>query len=558
MDVGKRSQKKEFDLYLFSRVKWSLFFRLVIITVILISIIAFHLRESRTLLVPNLIAVYIMVGLSYFFTLVSLIASYKIRQLVAFSYLQMSWEVVFATVFIYLTGVWDSLFGFLYILAIIISSLLLFRIGAFVSASACAVLFGAQVFGVKYGWIPLWLGVKPEEIDLLYLLRNFFYYIFYFFASASLGSYLTEQLRRTKKELSEVKLGFDRLEVLNEAIVRSIKSGLMIIDAQGRISFLNRSAENIFGKKAEELTGKALFELFPDGVKDKLEEARKKGGREKINYTNFRKQDLVLECSWQRLENPGDLPLGELLVISDVSELEKMEERLRTADRLAVVGKLAAGIAHEIRNPLGAISGSIELLKQETGTDETVSRLMGIVLNETERLNKLITDFLLYAWPKARDIQAIHLDQLFKNLVEMLIGRANNVKLELKMEPDMIIYADPKLVEQIFWNLANNALEAMPGGGRLEIRGGKEPREVKEGVWFSFLDTGIGISKENLGRIFEPFFTTKDKGTGLGLSMVWRIVEEIGGEIEVQSQEGKGAEFRIWLPSKSGVNQREN
>jgi len=552
------AQEKEFDLYLFSRLKWSLFFRLVIVTVILISIIGFHLRESRTLLVPNLIAVYIMVGFSYFFTLVSLIASYKIRRLLFFSYVQMTWEVIFATVFIYLTGVWDSLFGFLYILAIIISSLLLFRLGAFVSASACAVLFGAQIFGVKYGWIPPRFGVSPEEIDLLYLLRNFFYYIFYFFASASLASYLTEQLRRTKKELSEVKLGFDRLEVLNEAIVRSIKSGLMVIDSQGKIGFVNRSAEKILGKRAEELTGKALFELFPDRVKDKLEEARKKGGRKKINYTNFHNQDLVLECSWQRLENPGDLPLGELLVISDVSELEKMEERLRTADRLATVGKLAAGIAHEIRNPLGAISGSVELLKQETSADETFSRLMGIVLNETERLNKLITDFLLYAWPKARDIQAIHLDRLFKNLVEMLIVRANNVKLELKMEPDMIIYADPKLIEQIFWNLANNALEAMPEGGRLEIRGGKEPREVKQGVWFSFSDTGIGISEENLRKIFEPFFTTKDKGTGLGLSMVWRIVEEIGGEIEVQSREGKGADFRIWLPSKSGLNQMEN
>jgi len=539
---------------LFARLKWSLFFRLVIVSIIFVTILGFQLRESRAFFVPNLIAFYIAVGLSYFITLISLLIINKIRRLVLMSWLQVAWEVLFASILIYLTGIWDSQFWFIYVLAIIISSILLFRIGAFFSATASSLFYGIMIFGVKFGWIPAFFptGTEPGMIDLV---RNFFLNFVGFYASALVASYITEQLRQTGDELSEALLGIDRLEALNEAIVHSINAGLITLDQKGRIVFLNRAAAEIFGQNSGQLTGKTLEQLFPKELHEKL--TANKSGRVKLNFINPQGKELILECFWQKLQNPESLPAGELLAIQDITDLEKMEERLRVADRMAAVGKLAAGIAHEVRNPLGAISGSIQLLKKESDPQSPDAHLMDIVLNETDRLNKLITDFLLYARPAPRDLQEIALDQLYKNLKEILSTKTSNVELVLDMETGMIIHSDPRLLEQIFWNLANNALEAMAQGGKLVIKGAMKTKDSRPGLWMSFADTGTGIAAENLGKIFDPFFTTKESGTGLGLSTIWRIVEEMNGEILVESAPGSGSNFEIWLPVKSQAHPKE-
>lgn len=547
--MSLESRRPPPDPDLFARLKWILFFRLIIVSILFLSIIGFHLRESRAFLIPNLIILYFAIGFSYFFTLLSLLALFKIKRLKLLSYLQASWEVLFATALIYITGIWDSLFGFLYILAIIVASILLSGKGAFFSAVWCSIFYGLQIFGIKYGWIPAFF--PPEsELPTIDLIRSFFYYLCFFYATAAGAGYITEQLRKTSQELTEARIGLDRLEVLNEAIVHSIRSGLITFDAGGTIIFLNRASEEIFGKKARELIGKTLSDLFDPAGRDKLAEAREKETRMKLPYTNFQDQKFTLECFWQKLQNPAEQSLGELLVIADITELEKMEERLRVADRLAAVGKLAAGIAHEIRNPLAAISGSIELLKKEITPASSDAHLMGIVLSETERLDQLITDFLLYARPTPKTIERIKIDGLLKNLILILKTQVNNVELVLETEPEMIINSDPGLIEQIFWNLVNNALEAMPGGGKLVIQGGKEIRDSKSGIWLLFSDTGVGVPADCLYRIFDPFFTTKDYGTGLGLSTTWRIIEELKGEIQVSSQPGKGSSFRIWLPGE--------
>ena len=230
---------------------------------------------------------------------------------------------------------------------------------------------------------------------------------------------------------------------------------------------------------------------------------------------------------------------------------------MKRADRLAVVGRLAAGIAHEIRNPLAAISGSIQLLKQEFAEQSSEARLMQVVLSETERLNQLITDFLLYARPNPRNIREIKLDQLFSDLVKLIKINQPEIELVLEMESDIILYSDARLLEQIFWNLVNNAIEAMQGKGRLVIQAKKLTREDKPGVWFQVTDSGGGIPSQYLARIFEPFFTTKEKGTGLGLSTVWRIVEELGGVVEVETEPGKGSSFQVWLPKQPPSEQKK-
>lgn len=553
MQMPSQGQRPASDL--FARLKWSLFFRLVIVSVILASVLAFQLRERLTFFMPNLIAFYLIVALSYFITLLSLLVINRLSRLGPFCWVQMAWEVLFASAIIYLTGIWDSLFVFLYVLAIIISSVILFRVGAFISATASALFYGLQIFGVKYGWLPAFSPISPEP-DLISLVRNFFLNFVGFYASALVASYIAEQLRQTGKELSEARIGLDRLEALNEAIVHSISTGLVTLDPEGRIIFLNRSAEKIFARPTTELAGKTLEQVLPSEVCEKLK--ANKSGRVKLAYLNPAGKELVLECFWQKLQNREHELAGELLAITDITELNRMEERLKTADRLAAVGKLAAGIAHEVRNPLGAISGSIELLKKEIDRDSPDRKLMEIVLHETDRLNKLITDFLLYARPSPRSIQPIQMDQLFQNLAVMVKTKAAQVELVLEMEPDMIIYSDPRLVEQIFWNLTNNALESMPDGGRLVIKGKNETRNSRAGVWLSFADTGMGIPSENLNRIWDPFFTTKENGTGLGLSTIWRIVEEMSGEVSVESSPGSGSNFEIWLPLQPPAQKKES
>jgi len=552
MEIEARRQAPSLDL--FARLKWSLLFRLTIVSIILLSALGFQIRESRAFFVPNLIAFYILVALSYFITLISLLAITRIRRPGLFSWFQVGWEVLFASIMIYLTGIWDSLFSFLYVLAIIIASILLFRTAAFISATASGLLYGLQIFGVNYGWIPAFFGTGPA-LSTVSLVRNFFLNFVAFYASALVASYITEQLRRTGKELKEARIGLDRLEALNEAIVHSINTGLVTIDQKGKIVFLNKAAEKIFNRPALEVMGKTLGQIFPQAVCQKL--AGNKGTRVKINYLNPAGQELILECFWQELQHPQDLPSGELLALADITDIDKMEERLRVADRLAAVGTLAAGIAHEVRNPLAAISGSIELLKKEIDPKSPDGQLMEIVLNEAERLNKLITDFLLYARPAARGLKQIKIDRLFKGLKQIIRARARNVELVLEMKPDMIIYSDPRLIEQIFWNLVNNALEAMPGGGKLVIKGQPETRDSRPGIGMSFIDTGVGIPFENLDKIFDPFFTTKENGTGLGLSTIWRIVEAMGGQISVESAPGQGANFQIWLPVELPGSKKE-
>jgi two-component system sensor histidine kinase PilS (NtrC family) len=217
---------------------------------------------------------------------------------------------------------------------------------------------------------------------------------------------------------------------------------------------------------------------------------------------------------------------------------------------------MAAGIAHEIRNPLASISGSIEILKEELGSSTQNQALMGIVLREVHRLNSLIADFLLFARPLSPGRERIHLNRLLEEIFQMISHSPDFnvlIRLDTEFEDELYIQGDPNQVRQVFWNLLINAAQAMPDGGMLRVRlrkgssraplpGGRSYGEV------SVIDSGMGIGEEEIGKIFDPFFTTKEKGTGLGLSIVHSIVESYGGKITVQSQKGRGSVFSVFIP----------
>lgn len=253
-------------------------------------------------------------------------------------------------------------------------------------------------------------------------------------------------------------------------------------------------------------------------------------------------------------------------LIEKKSDLIEMEEQVRRADRLAAIGRIAAGMAHEIRNPLASISGSIQLLKEDLQLDGSYQKLMDIVLTETERLDRIITDFLTYARPVPPQLQPCNLNNLIKETIILIRNSpyySPPIAIELSLtEKEAAILIDPHQIKQVLWNLSINALQAMPSGGilRLSTRWLEDAGRYHEKRWSKGLnspvaeivvaDTGIGIPSQDRPRIFDPFFTTKDYGYGLGLAIVYRIIEEHKGYIEVESKEGKGTSFHILLPSQ--------
>jgi two-component system, NtrC family, sensor histidine kinase PilS len=323
-------------------------------------------------------------------------------------------------------------------------------------------------------------------------------------------------------------------------------------------------AEEITGYKFEEVYQEEVDSLFP-GLSAW---SRSVGGnpgeggnrRRFLRWeTRFARKDgahLILGFSISPLKDSVDREMGNILIFQDLTRLREMEEHVKRSDRLAAIGKMAAGIAHEIRNPLASISGSIEILKEELGGSTQNQALMGIVLREVHRLNSLIADFLLFARPISPGRERIHLNRLIEEIFQMLSHSPDFnvlIRLDTEFEDELYIQGDPNQVRQIFWNLLINAAQAMPEGGMLRVRLRKgSPRALLPGDRsygeVSVIDSGMGIGEEEIGKIFDPFFTTKEKGTGLGLSIVHSIVESYGGKIAVQSQKGQGSVFSVFIP----------
>ena len=266
------------------------------------------------------------------------------------------------------------------------------------------------------------------------------------------------------------------------------------------------------------------------------------------------------------LKDAEGIPSGHVVIFQDVTQVVEMERELRRSERLAAIGQLSASIAHEVRNPLAAISGSIQVLEKRTpalANDPEAGRLMEIVLRETDRLNALITDFLQYARPAPRRVSEIALGDAVDGILRMFESvRPASVSVASRVEPGLALRADPEQLRQVLWNLVLNAAQAMEKGGRLEIRAtradgppqealpGRRNEEQAQQDWveIAVVDEGIGIPMDALDRIFDPFFTTKRGGSGLGLATVHRIVEQHGGSIRVESTSGIGTTVRVRLP----------
>lgn len=407
---------------------------------------------------------------------------------------------------------------------------------------------------------------------------------------------LARQLGEAKTEIERRQGDLRELRALNENILASLNSGLMTLDLEMNIIFFNAAAEYITGRRSDEVFGAPLENLFPD-LASKVQrgesgEMPNFAPRLEGTYTHPDGELLYLGFSVSALRNAaGDLT-GQIIIFQDLSQIKALEEQAKLSERMAAIGHLSAAIAHEIRNPLASISGSVEMLQALATLSEDEGALMGIILREVERLNELISQFLEYSRPRKLTPTPIDIEELVCESLQLFRHSHMDILVALEIDDALEgaeIHLDREAMSQVIWNLLNNAADAMvdrhastessdrlpniplqlpmstpiqspsevedvdPALPRIDVtlsRGEKN----KDALVIAVEDNGPGIPPEIADRLFEPFFTTKEKGTGLGLATIFRLIEDHGGHISLMPpQRLKGARFIIELPFKSSV-----
>jgi two-component system sensor histidine kinase PilS (NtrC family) len=521
--------------------------------------------------------VYWTVAAAFFATIVSGLMVARTQNATRFATFQVAIDITIVTSLVYFSGGGESVFTFLYALVVLYGALFLDRNGVVFSAGLAAAGYGFVLFGAELGWLPV-LGMASAERPLPVLAAYWGFYAGALLMLGMLANTLSAELRRTGAALDRRTTDLRRLRDLHLRTVESIGSGLVTTDDASRVTSFNPEAERITGESAADVSGRFLGEVIP-GTTAILEESEigraldSAVGRERIAYRNRRDEDLFLGMAASSLRDEEGKQVGHVVIFQDVTGVVSMERELRQSERLAAVGEMAARMAHEIRNPLAAISGSVQVL-QGTANDESSDpeqvRLMGIVVREVDRLNQLISDFLRYSRPAPIKPEPVRLASLVEEIVEMNESRGgSDLEISLDLDQEALVMADPSQLKAVVWNLWNNAREAMESTGCLSVRvsrihgdgpqddrsGGRNEQGAEPGLErmagstavLEIEDTGPGIEADVHAMIFEPFFTTKRDGTGLGLATVRRIVEQHGGVIEAASGDGGGACFRVLL-----------
>ena len=522
---------------------------------------------------------YWTLALGFFATALSGLWLRRIRRPARFAAVQLAVDLGVVSLLVHLSGGHESVFTFLYV-AVAAGGAILFEPRSVVlAASASAAAYGAVLLLEQLGWGADAAGSR-EAVHGAVALGTWAIHVGALFLGGAWGSLVARELRRTGAQLDRSSDANRQLRDLNSHIVRSLNSGLLSTDEQGRIASFNPQAERIVGRAAAAVLGLPVDEVIPGA----WELARRSAAdgvpplrRNRLAYASPAGDAKFLGLAGAVLRDAAGEPVGYLLIFQDVTGIVEMETQLTQRERLAAVGEMAARIAHEVRNPLAAISGSVQLLSGADGLarDDELDRLMGIVVREADRLSALVGDFLGYARPSSAVREPVAPYEVASEVLTVLRGSAGEgFEFELAGDPDATVLGDPGQLRQVLWNLCLNGLDAMPKGGRLNVSvepaaqaAGAQRRRAGEGntgtrpfcgstcagLVITVEDEGEGIDPRWLDRLFEPFFTTKEGGTGLGLATVHRIVESHGGRVEVESRPGSGTRFRCHFESGAYV-----
>jgi two-component system sensor histidine kinase PilS (NtrC family) len=528
---------------LVKRVNALIYFRVIIVTLLLGSFYVFRIGHDR-LLYPKAFS-FLIVSLYLLSIIYALVLRWmkESSAFTVFAYIQIIIDVIAEVFLIYITGGIGSMFSFMFPLSILSSGIVLNRRACYIIATVSSILYGLLLDLQYYKVIISTVSFFSEE--------GFFYNIFAhfiaFYLVAFLSGYLSDKLHKATISLKERETVLSDLKAFSRYIIESMPSGVFTTDLNRRIITFNSSAQDITQLTLNQVSGKYPEEIFLF-LKNSREPRDRIEGQMQRNGETF---PIGMRLSTLR-DGAGE-PIGMIGVFQDLTELKAMEAEVKRKEKWAFIGELSASIAHELRNPLAALKASVEMLSEKKISGEYADRLMKIALSEMDRLNGIITDFLLYARPKEPDRKPFDLHQSLRDVVTLLQGAETgkkNVKISAKLEGDLVISGDAKQMQQVFWNLGINAVDAISEEGDVDIHTIRKSNKVE----IVFRDTGAGISISDMDKIFYPFFTTKEKGTGLGLSIAQKIIEEHGGKIMVESKgPGTGTTFRIVLAAYNEI-----
>jgi two-component system, NtrC family, sensor histidine kinase PilS len=528
------------------QLSWYLFFRVFFITLFLGGTILYQFSGAASSTLASLPFLYLLVGVSYLHALVSFLSLPLVKRLHFYTQIQIAWDLLLCFFILFATGGKESLFSFTFIFVIISASAFFALKDVVVVAAAAAILYGSLVDLQYYGKLPHWSGWDPfvslASGEAFYAV---FVHVVAFFLIALLSGALSERWRKSERALQAKEIDYQELEVFNQVVLANINSGLMIVNQQGRIRSFNSGASQITGYALEDIYNKPIREMFPEVKAFRGGDFNEVSRAEAVIADRAGKQ-RVLGYATKSLLNSTQELMGLLITFQDLTQVKEMELQLKRSDRLAAIGRLSASMAHEIRNPLAAISGSVQLLAEDTGVDAEGRRLMHIVVKEADRLSGLLTNFLAYARPKKPDLRDVNLSRILDEIIEMTKGdsRFDQIELTCHCPPQAVKIVDRDQIRQALWDLLINAAEATGENGliRIALNPGDGSLLIE--------DDGPGIAEEIRERVFEPFFTTKCAGTGMGLASVFSIVEAHNGSIEILSGSLGGACFRIMLPQE--------
>jgi two-component system sensor histidine kinase PilS (NtrC family) len=524
---------------------WLVKIRIIILTFLLgIELAVARLADSPLPLRSFVSTMLLWYALSLFYVL--LLSFWEDRRIQAL--LQVVTDLALVSLVVHFTGGWDSSLNFLYPLVIIVACILLPKVWAYLTAALAFILYGAVLDLNFYGMVPSFASTHPE---LKVLEAIIFVNLFAYLAVAYLAGLLATKLRQVDVQLKDTSGALESLQALHENIIQAISGGLITTGLDGRITLLNTAAQRLLGC-GNEVVGKRVNELFLDPLPNVRSE--RVHGEVRFQPANtFRKTFRVIVSP---LTVPGRGELGRVYTFDDLTEIRRLEREVRMQDRLAAVGRLAAAIAHEIRNPLTSIAGSVSMLSGAAEMTGEQRQLLQIVTRESERLNNIITDFLAYSRGKQYRFDPVDLMPLLEDTLTLLENRMMSERTGIHIERDFkvreaLALADGDKLKQVFWNFCQNAVRAMKNGGTLTVT-----LEPSGDDWqINFADTGHGMSPQQTEKIFEPFQSGFDGGTGLGLAIVYQIVQAHEGKVWARSRLGEGTTFVLRL-RRLGVGAR--